>query len=229
MYDLTVIVPIYNEESLIQDSFQRLYDSNVAEYIFLVDDSSIDSSKTIAQKNADRYSNVKLFSTPSNQGKGAALSFVKEFVETSHVAIHDADLEYDPKDLITLRNISIKEKDSLVLGSRFIGNLERNNVYKSAFFANKFLSIFFSIINNYKVTDVATCYKIFPTDFFKNTKFYERGFSIEIELLTKFLKHNKSIIEVPITYFGRSISEGKKINIIDGFYYIFNILKYRIF
>ena len=60
MYDLTVIVPIYNEESLIQDSFQRLHDSNVAEYIFLVDDSSIDSSKTIAQKNADRYSNVKI-------------------------------------------------------------------------------------------------------------------------------------------------------------------------
>ena len=129
------------------------------------------------------------------------MSFVKEFVETSHVAIHDADLEYDPKDLITLRNISIKEKDSLVLGSRFIGNLERNNVYKSAFFANKFLSIFFSIINNYKVTDVATCYKIFPTDFFKNTKFYERGFSIEIELLTKFLKHNKSIVEVPNNLF----------------------------
>lgn len=229
MYDLTVLVPFYNEEAFLQKSFQRLYDSNVAEYIFLINDSSKDSSKTIAQKNADRYSNVELFSTLSNQGKGAALSYVKEFVKTTHVAIHDADLEYDPKDLIALRNISIKEKDSLILGSRFIGNLKRHNVYKSAFFANKFLSKFFSIINNYEVTDVATCYKIFPTKFFKNTDFYESGFSIEIEILTKFLKHNKSIFEVPITYFGRSISEGKKINIFDGFWYIFNMLRYRIF
>ena len=73
------------------------------------------------------------------------------------------------------------------------------------------MSVFFSIVNFYKVSDVATCYKLFPNEFFKKINLYENGFSIEIELLSKFLKFNKSIVEVPIRYEARSYSEGKKI------------------
>ena len=90
------------------------------------------------------------------------------------------------------------------------------------------MSLFFSIINFYSVSDVATCYKLMPSEFFKNTNFKEKGFSIEIEILSKFIKFNKSIIEVPINYIGRSYDEGKKIKTKDGFKYLFSTVKYRV-
>ena len=89
------------------------------------------------------------------------------------------------------------------------------------------MSLFFSFVNFYKVSDVATCYKLFPNRFFQSINIYEKGFSIEIELLSKFLKFNKSIFEVPIKYEGRSYSEGKKIKSQDGILYLINTIKYR--
>ncbi len=227
MYSLTVIIPFYNEQDYLEKSFKRLYLSNVADQIYLVDDASTDSSKEIALKIEKAYENVKYFSNKSNKGKGSALTLVKDYIKTSHVVIHDADLEYDPNDLIELKKISIIHDNSLILGSRFTGNLERNNLYKSTFFANKFLSRLFSIVYCYKITDIATCYKMFPTKFFKNVNFKEKGFSIEIEILAKYLKYNKSVFESSINYSGRSYDEGKKIHIRDGFLYIINIFKYR--
>lgn len=227
MYSLTAVIPFYNEEDFLQDSFERLLSSGVADKILLVDDSSTDRSKEIAINIANKHSNVSYFLNKSNKGKGSALAFIKEHIQTSHMVIHDADLEYDPNDLIKLKKLSIENKNSLILGSRFIGSLERNNLYKSTHIANQFLSLLFSIINFYKITDIATCYKMFPAKFFKNTNFKEKGFSIEIEILAKFLKYNTSVFELPIHYSGRSYSQGKKIHIKDGFYYIFNIFKYR--
>ena len=89
------------------------------------------------------------------------------------------------------------------------------------------MSVFFSIINFYYISDVATCYKLMPTDFFKKTILKENGFSIEVELLSKFLKYNRSVKEIPIKYEGRSYSEGKKIKTSDGFKYLLNTIKYR--
>ncbi len=89
------------------------------------------------------------------------------------------------------------------------------------------MSFFFSIIHNYKVSDIATCYKLFPQNFFTSVSLVEKGFSIEIELISKFLKYNKSIVESPIRYEGRSYNEGKKIKLIDGLYYLLNTIKYR--
>lgn len=227
MYSLTAVIPFYNEEDFLQNSFERLFSSGVADKILLVDDSSTDRSKEIAINIANKHNNVSYFLNKSNKGKGSALVSIKEHIQTSHMVIHDADLEYDPNDLIKLKKLSIENKNSLILGSRFIGSLERNNLYKSTHIANQFLSLLFSIINFYKITDIATCYKMFPAKFFKNTNFKEKGFSIEIEILAKFLKYNTSVFELPIHYSGRSYSQGKKIHIKDGFYYIFNIFKYR--
>ncbi len=228
MYSLTVIIPFYNEEDYLEESFKRLYYTNVADQIYLVDDASTDSSKEIALNIEKLYDNVRYFSNKSNNGKGSALTLVKKNIETSHVVIHDADLEYDPNDLIELKKISTNNINSLILGSRFTGNLKRKSLYKSTFMANKFLSFLFSIVYFYKVTDIATCYKMFPTKFFKNVDFKEKGFSIEIEILAKFLKYNKSIFESSINYSGRSYSQGKKIQTRDGILYIINIFKFRL-
>ena len=150
-------------------------------------------------------------------------------IKTSHVVIHDADLEYFPDDIIEMFSLAKKNPDALILGSRFIGNKVRKNVYFRTNVANRVMSFFFSIVNFYFITDVATCYKLMPSSFFKEVSLKEKGFSIEVELLSKFLKKNKSILEVPIKYEGRSYTEGKKIKTSDGFKYLYNTLKYKFF
>jgi len=150
-------------------------------------------------------------------------------IKTSHVVIHDADLEYFPDDIIEMFSLAKNNPDTLILGSRFIGNKVRKNVYFRTNVANRVMSLFFSVVNFCYITDVATCYKLMPTKFFKEVTLKEKGFSIEVELLSKFLKTNKSILEVPIKYEGRSYIEGKKIKTSDGFKYLYNTLKYRFF
>ena len=117
------------------------------------------------------------------------------------------------------------DNNNLVLGSRFIGSLTRNNLYSRTLFANYFLSKLFSLIYRNKVTDVASCYKMMPKDFFKKIKIESSGFEFEIEVLAKYLNDNTKITEVPIHYNGRSYAEGKKIKPIDGLKYIYWMLK----
>ena len=229
MNNLAVIVPFYNEENYLQKSIDRLIDSDIFDKIILVDDCSTDNSANIANKNVLENNKMIFLKSSSNKGKGSALSLAKNIVETSHVIIHDADLEYFPDDIVEMFNWVKENQDSLILGSRFIGNKKRSTIYSRTLLANKVMSSFFSFINGYKVSDVATCYKLMPSSFFKEMDIKENGFSIEIEILSKFLKYNKSIKEVPIKYEGRSYNQGKKIKTLDGFKYLFNIIKYRIF
>lgn len=118
-------------------------------------------------------------------------------------------------------------KNSLILGSRFIGKRKRNNIYLRTYLANKFLSFLFSLVYKVKVTDVASCYKLFPSHLYKDYKLKEKGFSVEIEMLSKFVKSGSSVIEVPISYEGRSYDEGKKIKFSDGFKYIYAIFIFK--
>jgi len=228
MQNLCVIIPFFNEKNFLEESLNRILNNDIYDQIILSDDCSSDGSELVAKSFSDKYEKILYISSNENQGKGNALNQAKSLVKTSHVIVHDADLEYFPSDIIEMFNFSKKNPESLILGSRFIGNKERKNVYFRTFIANKVMSMFFSIINFYNVTDVATCYKLMPTSFFKNIDLVEKGFSIEIELLSKYIKINRSIIEVPIKYDGRSYSEGKKIKTSDGFKYILNTLRYRI-
>ena len=227
MINLSVIVPFFNEEKFLEQSVNRLLESNIYEEILLIDNNSTDNSYNIAKKLSENNKNIYLYKTNKEKGKGVALSHAKELITTSHVVIHDADLEYFPEDISEMFEISKIFSNSMILGSRFIGTKERKNVYKRTFIANKVMSVFFSIINFYYISDVATCYKLMPTDFFKKTTLKEKGFSIEIELLSKFLKYNRSVKEIPIKYKGRSYNEGKKIKTSDGFKYLLNTIKYR--
>ncbi|MDA9863080.1 glycosyltransferase family 2 protein [Acidimicrobiia bacterium] len=229
MNNLAVIVPFYNEENYLQKSLNRLIDYDIFDQIILVDDCSTDNSAIIANENVLKTDKIIYLKSSTNKGKGSALNLAKNIVETSHVIIHDADLEYFPEDIIEMFDCVQENQDSLILGSRFIGNKKRTNIYSRTMIANKVMSSFFSLLNNYPVSDIATCYKLMPTSFFKEMDIKENGFSIEIEILAKFLKYNKSIIEIPIRYEGRSYEEGKKIKTSDGFKYLLNTVKYRFF
>ena len=227
MINLSVIVPFFNEEQFLEESVNRLLSNDVYSSIYLIDNNSTDNSYEIAKNLETQHNKIELYKTNEDKGKGSALRFSKGLIKTSHVVIHDADLEYFPKDIVEMFDLAKKNQDSLILGSRFIGNKRRKNIYLRTFFANKVMSLFFSMVNFYRISDVATCYKLMPSNFFINTELKENGFSIEVELLSKFLKYNKSVLELPIAYEGRSYGEGKKIKTVDGAQYLINTIKYR--
>lgn len=227
MINLTAIVPFYNEENTLRQSVQRLLNEEIFSEIILSDDNSSDNSLEIAKTLSNDYQHIKYISSDKNLGKGNAINNAVSILNTSHVVIHDADLEYFPEDIVQMYEKALTNQNSLILGSRFIGTKKRENVYLRTYVANRVMSIFFSLVNFYWVSDVATCYKLMPSKFLKNISIKEQGFSIEIEMLSKFLKYNKHIHEVPISYEGRSYEEGKKIKVSDGIMYILNTLKYR--
>ena len=227
MNTLSVIIPFFNEERYIEESINRVLAVDIFDQIILSDDCSTDLSSVIAKKYSDNNGKIAYIRSKRNQGKGAALSNARKHITSTHVIIHDADLEYFPDDIVTMFKLVDENPMSLILGSRFIGNFERSGGYRRTLIANKAMSLFFSLVNQVKVTDVATCYKLMPSKFFKNLNLQEEGFSIEIEMISKFLKFNKSIIEVPIKYAGRTYQQGKKIKTLDGFLYLINTLKYR--
>jgi glycosyltransferase involved in cell wall biosynthesis len=228
MLNLSVIVPFFNEENTLKESVTRLINENIFDQIILSNNNSTDSSPEIAKTLEREFVHIKYITSDTNLGKGNAINAGSKEVSTTHVVIHDADLEYFPKDIFEMYQLAKENPDSLILGSRFIGTKNRKNLYIRTYVANKVMSIFFSFVNLYWVTDIATCYKLMPSKFFKEMSIQENGFSIEVEILSKFLNYNRSIIEVPISYEGRSYSEGKKIKLSDGFMYIVNTLKYRL-
>lgn len=226
MKNLTVIVPVYNEELFLEESLQRLLKLEKNFAILIVDDCSSDDSPKIAQKYADVYDCISFIRKDRNGGKGSVLKEAFNYVKTDFIVIHDADLEYFPEDLLIMyKNMDI---NSFVLGSRFIGNAKRKNIYLRTYIANKIMSYFFSLLFLKKVTDVATCYKMFPSRIVQNQTIKEKGFSVEIEIAAKLIKSKLNYSEVPIKYSGRSYEEGKKIKFIDGILYLINTIKYRL-
>jgi glycosyltransferase involved in cell wall biosynthesis len=227
MYSLDVIVPFYNEESYLEESVNRLLSANIHNKIYLVDNNSTDSSSRIALNFSIKRDDVVYLETENKPGKGVGIRTAIENVLATHVVIHDADLEYFPEDLKAMKKISIDNPRSLILGSRFIGIKKRKNNYKRTIFANKFLSAFFSLVYSHKVSDVATCYKLLPSELLKSMNLKENGFAIEVEILAKYLKNpTPRILEEPISYEGRTYEEGKKISFLDGFSYIFKTVVY---
>jgi glycosyltransferase involved in cell wall biosynthesis len=226
---LTVLIPFFNEEKTLKESTLRVISMLPKAKILLIDDNSNDNSKSIAIELESTYSQIQLLQNFKNLGKGSALNLSKDFIVTSHIVIHDADLEYFPEDIVEMYELAKLYPNDMIIGSRFIGKKNRKNVYRRTYFANKLMSLFFSIIFMKKISDIATCYKLIPSKFFKNVDFIENSFSIEIEMVAKFLKSKHNVHEVPISYSGRSYEEGKKIKPFDGLMYLINTIKYRIF
>ena len=226
MNKLTVIVPFYNEQDLLLKSVSRLNEQNIADNILLIDDSSSDNSYKIAESIQSQNSHIKLLKTKKNLGKGGAIKLGIENTESDYIIVHDADLEYDPKNIKTALDLAKEQNQEkiVILGSRFIGNIKRKNLYRRTFIANKFLSFLFSIFSGTKVSDVATCYKLISKNIYKNIEITKNGFEFEVEILSKSLKLTDRYLEIPINYEGRSYEDGKKIKFSDGFKYIYAII-----
>lgn len=226
MNKLTVIVPFYNEQDLLLKSVSRLNEQNIADNILLIDDSSNDNSYQIAESIQSQNPHIKLLKTKNNLGKGGAIKLGIENTESDYIIVHDADLEYDPKNIKTALDLAKEQNQEkiVILGSRFIGNIKRKNLYRRTFIANKFLSFLFSIFSGTNVSDVATCYKLISKNIYKNIEITKNGFEFEVEILSKSLKLADRYLEIPINYEGRSYKDGKKIKFSDGFKYIYTII-----
>ena len=222
----SVIMPFFNEEKTLETAVQNLLNEDFASEIILVNDGSYDKSFAIAKELSDNYSSIKLINSKINKGKGHALNLGINEATKKYIGVLDADLEYSPKDLKRLFFEINSTENDVVCGSRFIGDFKRENIYLRTYFANRFLSKFFSITHRKKLTDIATCLKVFRKDIFESIQLNEKGFAIEVELLAKTLSKSQKYKEIPISYTGRSYDEGKKIKFIDGFRYITSTIKY---
>lgn len=232
---LSIIIPAYNEKDTIVQSVHNVLRVNFPYpyEIIIVDDGSTDGTSDILKDFVQSLGQVqpdqgiKVIFRKKNQGKGAALRHGLEKATGDIIAIQDADLEYDPQDLLKLIDPILSGKTSVVYGSRFLTDYNPGK-YKLHHFGNKLISFLFRLLYHTKITDPATCYKVFRREIlYKIPPLKLNGFEMEPELTAKILRKGYTIIELPISYQPRSFVEGKKITWRHAFRYIFTIIKYR--
>ena len=210
----SIIVPFYNEENLLKQSVLDLVKEDFHKEVILVNDGSYDNSIKIALDLEEKYENIIVIDSKENKGKGFAIQLGLQNITGDLIGIYDADQEYSASDLKRLVDCVRNEDIDYACGSRFIGNIERNNIYLRTFIANKFLSYLFSYVHRVKITDIATCLKVFKKDVLSEFNFEKNDFSIEVELIAKVSSKTKKYKELPITYSGRSYKEGKKLKLL---------------
>jgi glycosyltransferase involved in cell wall biosynthesis len=160
-------------------------------------------------------------------GKGAALRTALPYITTPYFIIQDADLEYDPREYSKILKPLIEDRADVVYGSRFVGGGDRRVLRFWHSMGNKLLTFISNCFTNLYLTDMATCYKCFRSEIIKSLDLRENRFGIDPEITAKIAKKNIRIVEVGISYTGRSYDEGKKIGIRDGFRHIFCMIVYR--
>lgn len=227
---LSVIVPAYNEEKTLSSVLTALLREvpNVYE-IIVVDDGSKDATAQIAKEFSNRYPQVRLLSQPQNMGKTAALRAGFAASTGDIVIVQDADLEYDPVDIPSLIEPIDTGRADVVYGSRFMIRRASRVLYFRHFLANQFLTFLSNMMTDLNMSDVETGYKAFRGEIIRNMIIETRGFGFEIEVTAKIAKLKCRIYEVPISYYGRTYEEGKKIGFMDGLYAIYYIFKYNWF
>ncbi len=227
---LTVIIPVYNESKTITKILEKVIKTKISKQIIVVDDCSTDNSK---KKILNFKSKIyKIIIHKKNLGKGAAIKSAQKFIKGKFTIIQDADLEYNPNDYFKILDKIKRENAHVVYGSRVLGKKRyklKNFTSISRVFFNHVLTLISNIINKQALTDAHTCYKLFNSNIFKKIKLKENGFAFCPEVTTKISNLKIKIIEVPVSYKGRSYEEGKKISYIDGIEAIISMIKYKIF
>jgi dolichol-phosphate mannosyltransferase len=205
--DLTILVPVYNEERTLISIMNAVSGSCGDAQIIYIDDGSRDRSQTILRSYA-RSQDMVL--AKENGGKGSAIRMGLEHAASDYTVIQDADLEYDPSEIALLLKEAKAHPGMAVFGSRFLK--PNPNIYKRFLLGNKVVTAVLNMLFHSKLTDSYTCYKLLPTDIFRSLNLTARGFELEAEICAKCLKKNIPIREIPISYSPRTIAEGKKIS-----------------
>lgn len=221
---LSVIIPVYNEKNTLKTVLDSVVKVKEISEVIVVNDGSTDGSKKILD--TYRHKKVKVFHK-TNGGKGSAVRYGLTKVTGDYTVIQDADLEYHPDDIPLLMEPVLKRTNvQVVYGSRFIG--AHSNLLYWHYVGNKFLNFVVNILYDTTLSDMETCYKLIPTEFFRSLDIKANAFDMEPEITCKILRKGIRIYEVPITYVGRDHSEGKKITWRDGFSALWTILRWRV-
>ena len=225
---VSVVIPVYNEIDTIEEILARVDKVAIKKEIIVIDDLSIDGTRERLKKIAADKENVKVIYHNRNKGKGAALRTGFESVTGDIVIIQDADLEYDPNEYPKLLEPISDGRADVVYGSRFIGGPHRV-LFFWHYVGNKLLTLISNALTNLNLTDMETCYKVFKSQILKDINLKSNRFGFEPEFTAKVSKMRLRIYEVPISYSGRTYSEGKKITWKDGIVALCLIFWYRFF
>jgi glycosyltransferase involved in cell wall biosynthesis len=226
---LSVVIPVYNEEATVVKVLEAVLRQRPVLEVIVVDDGSSDQGWRQLEAFARTEPRVKLFQQTPNQGKGAALRKGFQQATAPVVIVQDADFEYDPTEYHLLLNPILSGKADVVFGSRFVGAGAHRVLYFWHSVGNKLLTLLSNIGSDLNCTDLETGYKTFRREVIQQIKIEENRFGFEPEIVAKVAKLGLRIYEVPISYYGRTYAEGKKVNWKDGFSALRCILKYNFF
>jgi glycosyltransferase involved in cell wall biosynthesis len=226
---LSVLIPVYNEQSTIETIIAMVHESPVRKEIIVVNDASTDGTREILDRLRLDGRIDRLFHQPVNRGKGAAIRQALAMSTGDIVIVQDADLEYDPRDWPTLLEPIVDGRADACFGSRFLGGPHRV-LYFWHSVGNRLLTTFSNMLTNLSLTDMETCYKAMRGDMARSLlpSLRSNRFGFEPEITARLAQANARVYEVQISYAGRTYAEGKKINWRDGVAALWHILRFSI-
>ncbi len=227
---VSILVPAFNEEKTIERVVMKLIGLPISDMeVLIVDDGSTDTTGSIIQRLASEHSRIRAFSQPKNTGKTAAIARAIAESQGEILIVQDADLEYDPNEIPGVIAPIVEGVADVVYGSRFLVKRASRVLYYYHYLANKALTCLSNILTNRNMSDIETCYKAFHRDVIKPIVLQSTGFGMEVEITAMVCKTHARTYEVPISYYGRTYQEGKKIGTWDGLAAIWYILYFNLF
>lgn len=222
---LSVIIPVFNEAGTISEIIKRVKATRLVDEIIIIDDGSTDGTSQVLQAQA-RKGLIKLITHERNYGKGRAIRSGLAQVKGDLVLIQDADLEYDPREYPNLLKPVQEGLADVVYGSRFLGAVRRPILFWNMV-ANKILTLVTNVLYNNIISDMETGYKLFRKEVVAGMTLRANRFDFEPEFTAKILKKKCNLVEVPIPFYPRGYSQGKKIHMGDAFIAMWTLIKYR--
>jgi len=225
---LSVVMPAYNEERTIGACLERVLRELYVKEVIVVDDASSDSTASVVRALLKSHPRIRLEVHPRNRGKGAALRTGFGLATAEMVIVQDADLEYDPADYEHALRPVLQGHADVVFGSRFVGGGAHRVLYFWHYVGNRFLTLLSNCFTGLNLTDMESGLKLFRREVLARMVLRENRFGIEPELAAKVAALGVRIYEVPVSYYGRTYAEGKKIGWKDGVWTLWCILKYGV-
>jgi glycosyltransferase involved in cell wall biosynthesis len=230
MKQLSIVIPVYNERETITELVQRVLavDYGCEYELVIVDDGSTDGTKEVLDELSSSSDRINVVYQEFNQGKGAACRRGVQSAAGEIVIIQDADLEYDPREIPSLVGLIHQDRADVVFGTRFLSHGPHRVLYYWHQVGNKFLTFVCNVLTNLTLTDMEVCYKAFRREALSSIRLVENRFGFEPEITAKVARGKWRIYEVPISYYGRTYDEAKKIGWKDGFAALWCPLKYNL-
>lgn len=226
---LSVVVPVYNEAATLGQVVRKLLSVPGLLEIIIVDDCSSDGSEAVARELAQQHAQVRLVRHERNAGKTAALKSGFALTTGQIVIVQDADFEYDPDEIYGVIRPILEGHADVVFGSRFLVRTTARVLYFYHYLANKLLTCLSNVLTNLNMTDIETGYKAFRGEIIRNMVIVSSGFGFEVEVTAKIAKLKVAIYEVPISYYGRTYEEGKKVAFKDGLIALWLVFRFNLF